>query len=75
MSKRYAGSLYVVAASKDGKTEYWVAATSPNQATAAIQLKVGPEWSVQLTSRRLTPSQRAELALRPDEVRHLPALP
>jgi len=28
MGKKYADPLYVVAASKDRKTEYWVAATS-----------------------------------------------
>jgi hypothetical protein len=38
MGKLYADATYVVAASKDGKTEYWVAATSAKQATAAVQL-------------------------------------
>jgi len=34
MGKLYAGGIYVIAASKDGKTEHWAAATSPKQATA-----------------------------------------
>ena len=69
MGKGYAGAIYVVAASKDGKTEYWVAATNPKEATVAVQLVLGPSWKVKLTNRRLTPTQLAELSLRPDDVR------
>ena len=69
------GAIYVVAATKDGRTEYLVAATSPIQATAAVQLVVGPTWKVKLTNRRLTPTQLAELKLRPDDVRRLSPLP
>jgi hypothetical protein len=75
MGRAYAGAIYVVAASKDGKTEYWVAATSPKHATAAVQLAIGPAWKVRLTNRRLTPTQLAELRLRPDDVRRLSPLP
>jgi len=64
MGKLYAGGIYVVAASKHGRTEYWVAATSPKQATGAFQLVVGPTWNIKLLNRRLTPTQFAELDLR-----------
>jgi hypothetical protein len=74
MGKEYVGA-YVVAASKDAKTEYWVATTPPNQAVLAVQLVVGPTWKVALTNRRLTPAQKAELNLRSEEVRRLPPLP
>jgi hypothetical protein len=75
MGKHYAGGIYVLAASKDGKTDYWVAATKPKEATVAVQLALGPAWKVRLTDRRLTPNQVAELQLRPDEVRRLIPLP
>ena len=75
MSKLYAGGIYVVAASKDGQTEYWAAATSPKQATAAVQLVLGTTWKIKLINRRLTPAQVAELSLQPDDVRRLSPLP
>jgi hypothetical protein len=75
VGKEYKGAVYVVAASKGGETEYWVAATSPKEATAAVQLVVGPAWRVKLINRRLMPNQLAELNLRPDDVRRLPPLP
>jgi len=75
MGKEYVAAVYVVAASKDAKTGYWVAATPANEAVLAVQLVLGPTWKVVLTNRRLTPSQKAELNLRSDEVRRLPPLP
>jgi hypothetical protein len=75
MGKASVGAVYVVAASKDGKTEYWAAATSAKDATTAVQLAVGPAWEVRLTNRRLMPNQLAELNLRPDDVRRLTPLP
>jgi hypothetical protein len=75
MGKLYAGGIYVVAASKDGKTEHWAAATSPKQATAAVQLVLGATWKIKLINRRLTPAQVAELSLQPDDVRRLDPLP
>jgi hypothetical protein len=75
MGRAYATAIYVVAASKGGKTDYWVAATSPKEATTAVQLFVGPAWRVRLTNRRLTPAQLAELNLGPDDVRRLNPIP
>jgi hypothetical protein len=63
MGNLYGGAICVVAASKHGKTEYWVAATSPEQATGAVQLVLGPTWNVKLLNRRLAPTQLAELNL------------
>ncbi len=71
MGSEYAGGNYVVAASKNGKTEFWAAATGPKQATAAVQLVLGPDWSVKLTNRRLTRAQVAALKMRPDDVRRI----
>jgi hypothetical protein len=40
--------IYVVAASRDGVTEEWVAATTPEEAIIAVQLQSGPSWQVKL---------------------------
>jgi hypothetical protein len=71
MDKRPSVVVHVVAASKDGVTEYWVTATPRKQATTAVHLFVGPDWWVTLTNRQLTPEQIALLDLRRDDVRPL----
>jgi hypothetical protein len=62
-------TVHVVAASKDGHTDYWIAATRRKEATTAVQHVVGPAYLVRLTNRQLTASEIAALNLRPDEVR------
>jgi hypothetical protein len=71
------GRPYRLARSKSRAADrtYWVAATSPKQATGAVQLVAGPTWNIKLLNRRLTPTQVAELNLRPDDVRRISPLP
>jgi hypothetical protein len=71
MGITYAGGVAIVAATKDGQTEYWVSATSREAAVAAIQEQLPPGWVPTLTNRRLTPDQVAELRLRAGGVRKL----
>jgi hypothetical protein len=75
MGNEYAGGIYVVAATKDGEIEYWVAATPRAKAGSAVKEMLPPRWTVTVTDRRLTPNQVAELKLRANGVRKLKSLP
>ena len=68
MSNALGGGIYVVAATKDGKTEYWAAATVRAEAVAAVQGQLTGEWTVTLTDRRLTSQKIRALKLRPNAV-------
>jgi hypothetical protein len=68
MGKTLAGGVFIVTASKEGQIEEWIAATSPKEAVVAVQLQAGPEWRVELTNRRLTPTEIASLNLRAGDV-------
>jgi hypothetical protein len=69
MRAEYAGNLYVVAATKDGKTDYWVASSSREEAVATVQRIVEPGWRVSLTERRISPKQATALKLHVEGVR------
>jgi hypothetical protein len=71
MGRPFASGVFIVSASKDGQSQEWVAATSPKEAIVAVQLQTGREWRVELTDRRLTPTEVASLNLRPGEVRRI----
>ncbi len=60
-----AGGIYVVAATKDGKTEYWAAATVREEAVATVQRELPDGWIATLTDRRLTPQKIKSLKMRP----------
>ncbi len=62
------GGIYVVAAVKNGQTEYWAAATIREDAVAAVRREVPPETDVFLTDRRLTSQKMKALKLRPNAV-------
>ncbi len=62
------GGIYVVAAVKDGRTEYWAAATVREDAVPAVRREVPPGTEVFLTDRRLTPQKIKALRLRPNAV-------
>jgi hypothetical protein len=68
MGSTFLGGIYVVAATKDGKTDYWVAATRREDAVIAVELLLGPGWTVALTDRRVSPQQIDALKLRPNGV-------
>jgi len=71
MGNEYAGAVYVIAATKDGATEYWAAATPRDQAIKAVQEQLAPGWSASMTDRRLDTAQVAELEMRLNSVRKL----
>ena len=66
-----AGGIYVIAATKDGKREYWVAATIREEAVAAVQRELPPGWIATISDRRLTLQTIKNLKLRPNSVRKL----
>jgi hypothetical protein len=55
MANTYAGGIYVVAATKDGETEYWAAATPRAKAAFAVKEMLPPGWACTVTDRHLTP--------------------
>ena len=55
MVNALAGGIYVIAATKDGKREYWAAATIREEAVASVQRELPPGWIATITDRRLTP--------------------
>jgi hypothetical protein len=71
MRKRLFGGIYVVAAIKDGEVQYWAAATLQENAVAAVEKQVGPEWLVTLTEQRLTNKRLSVLRMLPNTVRKL----
>lgn len=60
--------IYVVAATKNDATIYWATATRREDAVTAIQLLLGPGWTVAFTERRITPAQVAALKLKNNDV-------
>jgi hypothetical protein len=75
MRNTWRGDVYIVAATKDIQTEYWVTATRREEAVAAVQQLLTPGWAATLTERRITPKQVAVLHLRPNGVRKLRYIP
>ncbi len=67
--------IYVVAATKDDTTVYWATATRREDAVTAVELLLGPGWTVALTERRITPAQGAVLKLRDNDIRELNPMP
>jgi hypothetical protein len=75
MGSRSDAGIYVVAATKDGKTEFWAAATRRERAAAAVQQLLPAGWTAILLGWRLTPEKVAELKLRSNSVRKLEQRP
>jgi hypothetical protein len=71
MRKHLIGSIYIVRAERDGLEEHWAAATVQENVIAAVERKLGPEWTVTLTPRRLPSHQLSALKMRPNTVRKL----
>ncbi len=70
----YRDEIYIVVSTKDDTTLHWVAATSSEDAVTAVELLLGPGWTVALTERHITPEQVAALKLRDNEIRELKLL-
>jgi hypothetical protein len=75
MSNSYAGAVYIVSATKDGKTDYWVATTTREDAVATVESQLGPGWTLARTNNRLPTETMAELKMRPDCIRKLDRAP
>lgn len=75
MRNRWRGDVFIVAATKDSQTEYWVAATRREEAVAAVQQLLAPGWTATLTDRRISPAQVAVLHLSQNYVRKLRYVP
>jgi hypothetical protein len=75
MSKAFAGRIYVVAATKDGQTEFWAAATPRKTAAAEVQQLLPTGWMAVPTGWRLTPEKVAKLNMRANSVRKLEQAP
>jgi hypothetical protein len=71
MRSSVVGSVYVIQATKDGKTEFWAAATVRENAVAAVERELGDGWIVTLTDRRLTRQRLSILKMFPNAVRRL----
>jgi hypothetical protein len=71
MDKERAYGFYVVAATSDGKMEYWVAACPREEAVAAVASLLPPGSSAALTNRRIKPGDAYRLKLKPDSVRQM----
>ena len=74
MASMFAGSVYVVTATKSDAIEYWAAATRRDEAAAAVQAILAPGWTASLTDRRIAATKVAALKLRPNSVRRLKAI-
>ena len=71
MSNTIAGGVYVVAVTKNGKTEYWAAATEPHRAVEIVKKHLRPGWIAFMTERRLSPQRVGMLKLMPNTVRRI----
>lgn len=71
MVEMFAGSVYVVTATRSGTIEYWAAATRREEAAAAVQAVLAPGWTATLTERRVAITKVAALKLRLNSVRQL----
>jgi hypothetical protein len=71
MGNALAGGIYVVAATKGRRTEYWAAATLRGEAVEAVKRRLSTGWTASLTERRLRPEKIKALRVRPNRVRRL----
>ena len=75
MGKAFAGRIYVVAATKNGQTEFWAAATPRKIAAAEVQQLLPTGWMAVPTGWRLNPEKVAALNMRANSVRKLKQTP
>jgi hypothetical protein len=71
MAYEYADDAHIVAATKDGWTQYWAAATVRSAAVEAVRRMIAPGWELVLTNHQLPTAKAAELNIRPNTVRKL----
>ena len=66
--------ICIVVSTKHDTTIHWAAATSSEDAVTAVELLLGPGWTVAVTERHITPEQAAALKLRNNEICELELL-
>lgn len=71
MQNGFARVIYVVAATKNGRTEFWAAATVRYLAASAVQRALPPGWRILFLGWRLSPAKAAALKMSSDSVRKL----
>jgi hypothetical protein len=71
MNTLFAEFVYVVSATKNGRSEFWAAATPRDSAAEHVRRSLPPGWKAILTGWRLGPERTAELEMRPNTVRKL----
>jgi hypothetical protein len=71
MRNGFARAVYVVTATKSGRTEFWAAATPRHHAAAAVQRVLRPGWRVMFLGWRLSPTTAAALKISSYSVRKL----
>jgi hypothetical protein len=71
MRNRFARTVYIVAATKYSRTEFWAVATARHEATSAVQRVLPPGWQIIFLGWRLSPTKAAELKMSPNSVRKL----
>jgi hypothetical protein len=59
----YAEGVFIVAATKDGETEFWTAAVPEDEVLMAVALETGPGWELTITTLRMTAEKAAMLNL------------
>jgi hypothetical protein len=71
MGNGYANTIYVVIAWKDGRSEFWAAATPPHKAATEVQQFLPSGWIANFTGWRLPPQKSTGLKMRANSVRKL----
>jgi hypothetical protein len=64
-------AVYIVTATRNGRTEFWAAATPRHQAATAVQRVLPPGWRVMFLGWRLSPTRAAGLKMSLNGVRKL----
>jgi hypothetical protein len=72
MEREYAGGIHVIAATKDGKTEYWAAATRREHAVDEVRKALPPGWNATFTERRISVETARQLKMQRMSVSKLP---
>jgi len=71
MRNGFARAVYIVTATKNGRTEFWAAATPRHHAAAAVQRVLQPGWRIMFLGWRLSPTVAAALKMSSNSVRKL----
>lgn len=71
MRNGFVRAVYIVTATKNGRTEYWAAATSRHHAASAVQQVLPPGWRVMCLGWRLSPKKATALKMSSNSVRKL----